>query len=502
MSYSDDFAIIGAATDDFDCEAITGWTAGGTAVTPIVLETGDNRGGSNSIQMRGTAGVATYTHDIGVGDGFDITAGSLNFWFRYSKGKGAAYLGAFNTLTVRLFFGGTVNFADYNPSGGDAGLLFGWNLLQLSGTNTNFGTPNFGNVNAGSFVVGRTYIITTLGNTDWNVVAGTTGLTYFVGSQVVAAAAGSGTGVASDTTNSIWSDEVRRVQLRLNLQNANDKDTEDAALLMDSWFYGTKIIVSEGTPAAPINFEDIETYSNDETALHGGSAFPLGQILKSEVLGVSICALEIGSGSDGTNQEGNVRLNDINYLLMSQTSTQVKAGITVKNFSSLEIGEVDAGVDGNYGVRGCQLVQPANAQADIVVENGGTLKIFNSKIFRFRDLFLGAAVDTLSTIELRDVKIDSCRIAYFRANTLDLQDIEIYNNNGGAQCGEMIVSPDSCINFLVHDCAQGLHFRDTLTITEYFAQDNIGDDFAVLDGEVVTIVSGVFDDTKIGRLTS
>ena len=52
-------------------------------------------------------------------------------------------------------------------------------------------------VSAGSLVVGRRYEITTVGDTDWNTVAGTTGVTYAVGDRVAAEAAGSGTGVAT-----------------------------------------------------------------------------------------------------------------------------------------------------------------------------------------------------------------------------------------------------------------------------------------------------------------
>ena len=52
-------------------------------------------------------------------------------------------------------------------------------------------------VNAGSFIVGNSYIITALGNTNWNVVAGTTGYTWAIGDAFIAAAAGSGTGTAN-----------------------------------------------------------------------------------------------------------------------------------------------------------------------------------------------------------------------------------------------------------------------------------------------------------------
>lgn len=57
-------------------------------------------------------------------------------------------------------------------------------------------------ISTSSFVVGRRYRITDLGNSSqsvWNTAAGTTGLTYKVGDELVAAAAGSGTGKVSGT---------------------------------------------------------------------------------------------------------------------------------------------------------------------------------------------------------------------------------------------------------------------------------------------------------------
>jgi hypothetical protein len=49
---------------------------------------------------------------------------------------------------------------------------------------------------AGSFIVGRKYTIVEVGTTDWNVVAGTSALTYEVGDQVTIVNAGTGDGVA------------------------------------------------------------------------------------------------------------------------------------------------------------------------------------------------------------------------------------------------------------------------------------------------------------------
>lgn len=51
-------------------------------------------------------------------------------------------------------------------------------------------------VTAGSFSVSSVYIIETLGTTNWNTAAGTTGVTYAIGDLFVCANAGSGTGTA------------------------------------------------------------------------------------------------------------------------------------------------------------------------------------------------------------------------------------------------------------------------------------------------------------------
>ncbi len=137
-------------------------------------------------------------------------------------------------------------------------------------------------------------------------------------------------------------------------------------------------------------------------------------------------------------------------------------------------------------------------------------KVFDSKFFRWRDIFLGAAVDTLSTVELNKVIFDSCETVYFRANTLNMAGlIEIYNNsaNDRDHCAEMIVSPDSNEDLLVHDCIQGIHFRDTLTLSNYRAQDidkagGTNYDLAILEGETVTLVDSFFDPDSILRLAS
>jgi len=61
-----------------------------------------------------------------------------------------------------------------------------------------FVTPDTSpNTNAGDFLIGVHYNILTLGSTDWNAAAGTSGITYAVGDGFIAATTGSGSGTAT-----------------------------------------------------------------------------------------------------------------------------------------------------------------------------------------------------------------------------------------------------------------------------------------------------------------
>ncbi len=457
MAITDDFDFIGAATDDFDCDASTGWTPGGSAKTgagePATNTLGVD-GGTSIDLVADTVGECTWTHDIGSGNRFKITEKVLNMWFYYLKGKNAdPYIGTGNNaISIRLYFGGTVKYAEYWVApGGDNVLIFGWQPFTISGKNMNGGSVAGGHNNG----------------TDWEL-------------------------------------EIHRIVFVIQFNLANDAggagtNYPETPLRMDNWEIGTKLVVSDGTPTVPIGFADLVSYSNGTGRTNG----PIGMVQARDTFINIKCGIDIGDGTDGAG-EGNIS-DDGKFILFNQWSEEVKANLKVTEFSSLILGIKEAGTDGNYAVSGCQIVLPASRFSDITIEDGAVLRLYDCKIYRWRDVFFGGATETTgSTAELNRVQLDSCETAYFRATNLDLQDIEIYNNTANTrnQCAEMSVSPDTCSNLLVHDCAEGIHFRDDITIEEYFAQDNDGADLAILSNKTLTVVNGFFDETNLKEVTS
>ena len=93
-------------------------------------------------------------------------------------------------------------------------------LTPLGASTTLFTLGTAVSVTAGSFVTSTVYSITALGNTDFNVPAGTTGVTYAVGSVFTAVAAGSGTGTASAITRPVASTLYGYSGYTVNLANA------------------------------------------------------------------------------------------------------------------------------------------------------------------------------------------------------------------------------------------------------------------------------------------
>lgn len=81
----------------------------------------------------------------------------------------------------------------------EAGLFSSTSTAKSFNGSSNVAITNGSTVNDGNFVVGQSYTITTLGTTDWNIVAGTTGITYNTSTNsnlIAKATSGGGNGQA------------------------------------------------------------------------------------------------------------------------------------------------------------------------------------------------------------------------------------------------------------------------------------------------------------------
>lgn len=439
MSYSNDY------TTRNNCDSTGANFTGGTAnsTTPTVSTT-EFVQGTGSLTIRASSSITPpevcyWYYDLASGNRFKITQADLLMWFYYVKGKGQQYLTNNSNATVlRVYFGGTTKYADYYQ-GGDADLAFGWQVFAASGKNADAigGGHNDG--------------------TDWDL-------------------------------------DIYRIELRLEFNEHNtDGGTQDPrpALYMDYWRSGTKIIVSEGTPASPISFSALQTYSESNA---------LGVVFINDVFINLLCGLDIGNGSDGTNNEGN--LTDAGkFILFNQLSEEVKHNLVVENYSTLQLGTLEVGTDGNYPVNGCQLTLPASRYSDIDVKSGGSLKLYDTKVYRWRNIYLGNG-GAGASIDLRIVEIDTCETIYFRQTNIDIDGIEVHDNANQVRnnAGVVTASPNSSKNVSVHDCVHGFYFEGTATMEEYIAGDNGTYDLGIKEAEAATLLNSVFNENKIVRI--
>lgn len=505
--WTDDYSIIGAAADNFDCDAITNWTATGNAAAVVLNTTaGDRVEGTGCLELRTSGDLTGYSgwyHNLTSGSRFKITDEQLVVPFYYVKGKGAALLtDASSAVIIRLYFGGTTQYAEYHPTdAGNLTLRFGWNWLVVAGTNYNGGgelltitgtpSPAFAvdDVLTGA-TSGAKATITKVLTAQTFLVTHPSGSGFSASETINSDGGGSGTFSASPDLTA----DVHRAGIDLDFSNPNESGGNDPALRMDAWFSGTEIQCTSG-PGDTKDEDDLVLYSETRTA------FPLGLVEKQGNFVNIRSGLHIGNGSSGVDNEGHMKFESL-VLLFNQASEEVPYDITIENHSTLTFGDLESGSDDDYPVRGCRVNLPDNRDADIDLKDGGELNVYDTTFYQWRYAYLGAATETAeSTLLLLGAIFDSCETVYIRATTTEIGILEIYNNSGDVNnhCAEMIVTPVYCLDFLVHDCNHGVYFRDDLTLKNYRAQDNTNYDLGILEGKAVNLINSFFDSTKIIR---
>ncbi len=234
MAITDDYVILGASGDNFDCDDTGGWTKGGNAEDATAE---DNRvEGDKALGLTTSdTGDCYWYHDIADGSRFKITEKDLGIWFYYIKGKGANFLVQDSTaIMVKLYFGGTSKYAEYRlTTTGDLELDFGWQMLMCSGTNLRGGEIGGGHDDAD----------------DWNL-------------------------------------DIHRFELHFNVANK-----VDVPLGLDAVFIGTEIDTSDGDETTPTTFEALWDY-----AYNTRSGFPIGVVDVNKNLVDIRCGIKVSGG--------------------------------------------------------------------------------------------------------------------------------------------------------------------------------------------------------------
>ena len=155
---------------------------------------------------------------------------------------------------------------------------------RVKGTVNTTGTT----VSAGSFTVGVKYTIAGLGtttNTQWNTIAGTSGVTYSVGSTFTAAVAGTGLGSGSATTKGISSITLLGGVREINIINAGSGYTSTPTISF-SGGSGSGAVATAKMNAGSVLYCTVsnqgDNYTSDPTVTFGTQWSALSAVLVDE----------------------------------------------------------------------------------------------------------------------------------------------------------------------------------------------------------------------------
>jgi hypothetical protein len=152
------------------------------------------------------------------------------------------------------------------------------------------GTVNTSNttVSVGSFTVGVKYTIATMGtttSTQWNTIAGTSAVTYIVGSTFTAAIAGTGLGNGSATTKSISSITLLGGVREINMTNGGSGYTSAPAITF-SGGGGSGAVASSKMSSGSVIYCTVsnqgDNYTSDPAVVFGTEWTALSAVLVGE----------------------------------------------------------------------------------------------------------------------------------------------------------------------------------------------------------------------------
>ena len=418
MDIVDNYVIVGSSSDGFDCEDKNKWTATGDA--SIDNDTGNKVQGNQSISIKGKQGNNNIIYaDISAGNRFSILEYDLGFWFFYSKGKGTNALVQDNTaIVVRLYFGDTSTYADYRVTeAGDLSLGFGWNLLMCSGKELNGGSTS------------------------------------------------------SDFSESDWSKEIVRIELRLNLANDND-----VPFNMDAWFIGNTLIISDGDENNPVTIQDLHNYAHRDR-----SDFPIGVVTLTKKL----ANINTGLIIDG----GYLKATDL-YLLFNQLSSEVKHNVLIENGGVFQIGDYQ----NSNPILGCLIVKPENKTANFSIgDSDSKILVYDSKFYRWNEIILNGYSEIIET------DFDSCEIIKINNNNVIFKYNTIHDGITAIYDNVLSINENADISdIFIYRCKDGVYINNDVILNNITLLDNDGYDLGISDTYTLNLINSKF--TTMRRL--
>lgn len=283
--------------------------------------------------------------------------------------------------------------------------------------------------------------------------------------------------------------DVQRIAVVIDQAN-NNSGSNDPPFLVDFMHAISVIRMTGGTLGAPLTEADVLAYD---------AANNLGVVLqdRSQKGLITRCGIEAGDGTTAgfLAFEGLAILND-------QLSDEVEQVWRVRSGSGMRLGVLETGVDSTYAVNGCQLSCPPTRNPNFEVDDGATFEAYDTLFFRWGEINVGAVGGTTGSRTLRLVDIDACESLNLN-QAGSYTEYELHDNAQRVQqhAGEFLVTPTDSSG-LIHNNAEGVHFRETATWRDLVFDDNTSQDFRVLSNTTPTFVNCDFDPGKTAEQTT
>ncbi len=266
-----------------------------------------------------------------------------------------------------------------------------------------------------------------------------------------------------------WNLDIYRFELHLNVTTAID-----VPLGLDAIFIGTEINVQEGDIDNPVTIEDLENYS-----FNTREGFPIGVVELSKKLANIRCGLEISNN-------GYVSGENL-YLLFNQLSSEVEHNIHVSN-GTFRVGKLEIGDDDVYPILGCTIAKPNNAYSNITIDTDGHLEIYNSKFYRWANIFING------NCILDFVDFDSNETLYFNSENVNYKNISVHNNANKQRDNAVEINnnPNTTGNLKIYNCVDGIYFKQDASIHNVEISDVSGYHIGISDNITAEIITGEY----------